>query len=284
MRLLVFGRSGQVARTLARVHADAVFLGRDDVDLEDAHACAALVARTDADAIVNAAAYTAVDRAETDEAVARAVNARAPAAMARAAAARGLPFVHLSTDYVFPGHGSHAFAPDDETAPPNAYGRTKRDGEIGVREGGGVHAIIRTSWVFSAHGANFVRTMLRLSQTRDVVRVVADQIGGPTPAEAIAHAIVRVASRLAQDGSASGTYHFSGAPDVSWADFARAIFAEAGRAVRVEDIASADYPTPARRPSNSRLCCATMEARFGLPRPDWREGLRRVLRETGAVS
>lgn len=284
MKLLVFGRSGQVARALARVHEDAVFLGRDDVDLADAPACAALVARTDADAVVNAAAYTAVDRAETDEAVARAVNTRAPAAMARAAAARGLPFVHLSTDYVFPGDGSEPFAPDDETAPATAYGRTKRDGEFGVREGGGVHAVIRTSWVFSAHGANFVRTMLRLAQTRDVVRVVADQVGGPTPADAIARAIVRVASRLREDGSASGTYHFSGAPDVSWADFARAIFAEAGRAVRVEDIASADYNTPARRPLNSRLCCASMEARFRLARPDWRDGLKRVLRDIGAGS
>lgn len=284
MKLLVFGRSGQVARALAGVHADAVFLGRADADLADAQACAALVARADADAIVNAAAYTDVDRAETDEATARAVNARAPAAMARAAAARGLPFVHLSTDYVFSGRGSRPFAPDDETAPLNAYGRTKREGEIGVREAGGVHAVIRTSWVFSARGANFVHAMLRLSRTRDAVRVVADQIGGPTPAEAIARAIVRVAACLAEDGSASGTYHFAGAPDVSRADFARAILAEAGRAVRVEEVASADYPTPARRPLNSRLCCATMEARFRVTRPDWRAGLGRVLRETGAVS
>jgi dTDP-4-dehydrorhamnose reductase len=279
MRLLVFGKTGQVARELARIVPDAVFLGRDEADLADPAACAAAVAASDADAILNAAAWTAVDKAETEEAAATVVNGDAPAAMARAAAARGIPFLHVSTDYVFDGAGDRPFVPDHPTAPLGAYGRSKLTGEVGVRAAGGAHAILRTSWVVSAHGANFVKTMLRLAETRETINVVADQIGGPTSAASIAAALVDMARQLAADPAKSGTYHFAGAPDTSWADFAREIFRQAGLATTVGDIPTSAYPTPARRPLNSRLDCTTLQDVFGIPRPDWRLGLADILKE-----
>ncbi len=148
-----------------------------------------------------------------------------------------------------------------------------------MRTSGATHAILRTSWVFSAHGANFVKTMLRLSDTRDRLTVVADQTGGPTPAAAIAQACLTMAAHLARDPGASGTYHFSGAPDVTWADFARTIFAASGRTTQVADIPTSDFPTPARRPANSRLDCTTTHTTFGIPRPDWHAGLAAVLKD-----
>lgn len=283
MSLLVFGRTGQLAQELARRAPQARFVGRDEADLSNPDACAAMVRASGARVVINAAAYTAVDKAETDEAAALRINAEAPGAMARAAAETGAAFVQISTDYVFDGAGTAPFAPDAPTAPLGAYGRTKLAGEEAVRAAGGVHAILRTSWVFSAHGANFVKTMLRLSDSRDRLSVVADQLGGPTPAAAIAAACLAIGAQLRRDGGKSGTYHFAGAPDVSWADFARAIFARAGRQIEVTGIATADYPTPARRPANSRLDCRLTEAAFGLSRPDWRAGLDDVLAELGVT-
>jgi dTDP-4-dehydrorhamnose reductase len=244
----------------------------------DPAACAAVVAASDADAVINAAAWTAVDKAEAEEAAATVVNGDAPAAMAQAAAAKGIPFLHVSTDYVFDGAGDQPFVPDDPTWPLGAYGRSKLAGEAGVRAAGGQHLILRTSWVVSAHGANFVKTMLRLGAERESLRVVADQIGGPTPAADIAGALVTAAKAL-RDGAPGGTHHFSGSPDTSWADFARAIMAEAGLACRIEDITTVEYPTPARRPLNSRLDCRAFTAAFGIPRPDWRAGLAMIVKE-----
>lgn len=278
MKALVFGQTGQVARELARVLPDARFLVRDDADLMDPSACASAIVASDADVVINAAAWTAVDKAETEEAAATVVNGDAPGAMARTAAARGIPFLHLSTDYVFDGAGDRPFAPDHPTAPLGAYGRSKLAGEVAVRAAGGRHMILRTSWVVSAHGANFVKTMLRLGRERDVLRVVADQIGGPTPAAAIAQALVTAAGAL-RDGATGGTHHFSGAPDTSWADFARAIMAEARLPCRIEDIPTSEYPTPAQRPRNSRLDCTGLEAAFGIKRPDWRVGLTEIVKE-----
>ncbi|MFC2970593.1 dTDP-4-dehydrorhamnose reductase [Acidimangrovimonas pyrenivorans] len=279
MRLLVFGRSGQLARELARLAPGATFLDRAAADLSDPAACAAAVTRADADVILNAAAYTAVDKAEEEEELATAINGAAPAAMARAAAARGLPFLQVSTDYVFDGAGEAPWRPDAPTAPLGAYGRSKLAGEAGVRAAGGAHAILRTSWVFSAHGANFVKTMLRLGAERDGLNIVADQVGGPTAAADIAAALLVMARAFAAGAAASGTYHFSGAPDVSWAGFAREIFARAGLTCAVTEIASSAYPTPARRPLNSRLDCTTLKTAFGIDRPDWRQSLTRVLKE-----
>lgn len=284
MKLLVIGRTGQVARELARAlppGLEARFLGREELDLSRPSEAAAAVAGAAVDAVINAAAWTAVDRAEAEEAAAQVVNARAPAAMAEAAARRGVPFLHVSTDYVFDGAGTRPFRPDDPTGPLGAYGRGKLAGEQGVRAAGGPHLILRTSWVVSAHGANFVKTMLRLGRERPVLRVVADQVGGPTPAAAIAAALL-TAARAMVAGAPGGTHHFAGSPDTSWADFARAIMAGASLPAQVEDIATADYPTPARRPANSRLDCSAFTAAFGVPRPDWRAGLQDVLKELAA--
>ena len=282
MRLLVFGQSGQVAQELARRLPQGVsarFLGRDQADLSDPLACSDVIGVCDA--VINAAAYTAVDKAETDEAAAHLVNAAAPAAMAARCAALDIPFLHLSTDYVFDGKGILPFAPDHPTGPRNAYGRTKLAGEDGVRAAMGRHLILRTSWVVSAHGANFVKTMLRLGSSRDSLNVVADQIGGPTPAADIADALFVAAGAMVH-GAKGGTHHFAGAPDVSWADFAREIMAQAGLACQIIDIPTSAYPTPAARPLNSRLDCSGFEAAFGVKRPDWRQGLSVILKEISA--
>lgn len=283
MKALVFGKTGQVARALlAAGPAHCAFvmaLGRDEADLSDPQACAAVIAASDADVVINAAAWTAVDAAEAQEDAARVINAAAPTAMAQACAVKGLPFVHLSTDYVFDGSDGAPWAPDAPTDPLSAYGRTKREGEQGVMAAGGAFAILRTAWVFDESGKNFVTTMLRLSETRDALSVVGDQHGGPTPAAAIADACLVVAKALLADQSKSGVYHFSGAPDVTWAGFARAIFVTAKREVEVTDITTADYPTPAMRPANSRLDCTSLLSTFGINRPDWQQHLTEMLRD-----
>ena len=279
MSLLVFGRSGQVARALRALAPEAVFLDRAAADLADPAACAAAIAAHRPRMVINAAAFTAVDRAEEEEALATVINGAAPGAMAQECAGANVPFVHISTDYVFPGHGTAPWQPEDDTAPLNAYGRSKLAGEHLVRGAGGAHVILRTSWVFSAHGQNFVRTMRRLSKSHAALRVVDDQIGGPTPAADIATACLHMARTLRDDPAKSGTYHYSGAPDVSWKGFAQEIFAQSGKNVDVTGIATADYPTPAPRPLNSRLDCRATMAAFGLARPDWRAGLARVLAE-----
>ena len=277
--LLVFGRTGQVARELARLAPEARFLGRDEADLSDPDACARAIRESGCQAVINAAAYTAVDRAETEPDLAGQINAAAPAAMASAAAGLRIPFVHISTDYVFDGSGDQPWVETDLTGPLGVYGASKLDGERGIAAAGGQWAVLRTSWVFSAHGANFVKTMLRLGAERDELRVVADQHGGPTPAADIASACLTMAQAMRAEPALGGVYHFSGAADTNWAGFAREIMAQAGLACRVTDIASSDYPTPARRPMNSRLDCSAIRRDFGISRPDWRAGLAQVLLE-----
>ena len=279
MKTLVFGKTGQVATELARLLPDAHFAGREEADLSDPAACAALIAAQKPDLILNAAAYTAVDKAEEEEPLATVINGDAPTAMAKAAAALGVPFVHISTDYVFEGGGVAPWTPDAPTGPLGAYGRSKLAGEDGVRNAGGTYAILRTAWVFSAHGNNFVKTMLRLSETRDALNVVNDQIGGPTSAAGIAATVLKIGQQLLEDKSKSGTYHYAGAPNASWADFATAIFEEAGRDVTVTGIPASEYPTPAARPANSRMDCYLLKKTFGITRPDWRSDLKAVLEE-----
>jgi dTDP-4-dehydrorhamnose reductase len=285
LRLLVFGRDGQVATELRRCAGGdlaVTTLDRADADLTEPDVCARRIAEAETDVVVNAAAYTAVDRAETEEALAIRVNGEAPGAMAEAARRRGVPFIHISTDYVFDGSGEIARPEDAPTAPINAYGRSKLAGERAVLEAGGCAAILRTSWVFSAHGANFVRTMLRVGAERSRITVVDDQIGGPTAAADIAGAVVVMARALAAGGGAPGVYHFSGAPAVSWCGFARRIFARAHwieAAPDVAPIATEDWPTPAARPRCSTLDCGRIESVFGLRQPDWRIALDRVLSE-----
>ncbi len=278
MTILVFGKTGQVARELAGF-AGVTCLDRSQADLERPAACAEAIRAAAPQMVINAAAYTAVDRAEEEEALATVINADAPTAMARECAAMDIPFVSVSTDYVFNGSGEVPWKPSDPTGPLGAYGRSKLAGEQGIVQAGGTYGILRTSWVVSAHGNNFVKTMRRLGAERDRLSIVADQIGGPTPARDIAVACLSMARQLAEDADKAGIYHFSGAPDVSWAGFARAIFAELETDCDVTDIPSGDYPTPARRPLNSRLDCTSLETTFGITRPDWRQGLSDILKE-----
>ncbi|NIZ13208.1 dTDP-4-dehydrorhamnose reductase [Phaeobacter sp. HF9A] len=278
MSILVFGATGQVARELANFDG-VVCLGRDQADLSDPGACAAAIRAHAPRAVINAAAYTAVDKAEGEEELARIINGAAPGAMAAACVQLGVPLVQISTDYVFAGSGEMPWRPEDPVAPPNAYGRSKRAGEEAVIAAGGTYAILRTSWVVSCHGHNFVKTMLRLGAERDQLTIVGDQIGAPTPARDIAAACISMAEQLIADPGKSGIYHFQGAPYVSWADFAREIFAQAGLSCAVADIPTSDYPTPAARPLNSRLDCALLDTVFGIPQPDWRVGLREILKD-----
>jgi dTDP-4-dehydrorhamnose reductase len=280
MTILVFGKTGQVARELA-AYSGVTCLGRDQADLSDPAACAEAIRAARPQAVINAAAYTAVDKAESEEALATVINGEAPGAMARACAALEVPFVTLSTDYVFEGSGEAPWPPEDATGPLGAYGRSKLVGEQAVGAAGGVSAILRTSWVVSCHGHNFVKTMLRLGRERERLTIVADQIGAPTPARAIAAACLRVAERLQTDPEKGGIHHFAGAPDTSWACFARETFAQAGIDCVVEDIPTSAYPTPAQRPLNSRLDCSSFEAAFDMPRPDWRQGLNDILKDLG---
>ena len=282
MKTLVFGKTGQVATCLQK-QGRVMALGRDKADLSDPDQCAAVIAATTADVIINAAAYTAVDQAETDTDMAEMVNHTAVAAMAKAAALRDIPFLHISTDYVFPGGGTEPWNTDAKTAPLGAYGATKLRGEHAIVAAGGRYAILRTSWVFSAHGNNFVKTMLRLGKERDALTIVGDQIGGPTAASDIAETLLEMARAFHEDDHTSGTWHYTGKPDCSWADFATEIFTQAGIACDVTPILTKDYPTPATRPLNSRLNCATLQRDFDIRRPDWRASLGSVLKDLGEV-
>ena len=280
--ILVFGKTGQIATELRHLNG-VISLGREDADLSDPKVCANAILLHTPRAVINAAAYTSVDKAEDEERLATVINAEAPTLMAETCAALGIPFIHISTDYVFEGTGVAPWTFDCPTAPQNAYGRSKEAGEVGVRNSGAIHAILRVSWVVSAHRKNFVKTMLYLSGNCNSLNVVADQIGGPTPARDVAVACFQIAEQLIQHPSKSGTYHFSGAPDVSWAEFATQILNQAGRSVTVTPIPTTDYPTPAKRPLNSRMDCRVTEQVFGIARPDWRKGLELILKELGLI-
>lgn len=275
MKILMFGQAGQVATEVQR-QAEVIALGRDVADLSNPDVLRTAIKQHQPDVVINAAAYTAVDKAEEEEALAMAVNGVAPGVMAQACAAQAIPFLHVSTDYVFDGSGSTPWTPQNKVDPQNAYGRTKLAGEIAVRDAGGTHAILRTSWVFSAHGANFVKIMLRLGETRDALTVVGDQIGGPTPAADIAATLLDMARQMVA-GKQGGTYHYAGAPVTSWAKFATEIFSQADLSISVTAIPTSEYPTPASRPLNSRLDCGSLAAEFGITAPDWKDGLARAL-------
>jgi dTDP-4-dehydrorhamnose reductase len=239
-----------------------------------------LVERIQPTVVINAAAYTAVDKAEDDIEAAFRANAEAPGVLARACADRGIPFVHYSTDYVFDGQGTRPYREDDATSPLGVYGASKLAGEEAVREAGGRHVILRTAWVYGQYGHNFLRTMLRVGTDRDELRVVADQSGTPTPASLIADVTVEL---LRQQTEVSGTFHLTPRGETSWHGFAEAIFDDAvaqgvlARAPRVLAITTADYPTRAKRPSYSRLDVGKLEQQLGRPLPDWRTGLQQVL-------
>ncbi|WP_426029381.1 dTDP-4-dehydrorhamnose reductase [Caulobacter sp. DWP3-1-3b2] len=285
--ILVFGRHGQVARELAflgeMTGRPMVFAGRETLDLNDFGAVEGLIIQNVPSAVINAAAYTAVDKAEIEPEVAYALNRDAPAAMARACAARDLPFVHFSTDYVFAGDLDRPYVETDPTGPTGAYGASKLAGEEAVAAAGGTAIILRTSWVYSAQGANFVKTMLRLAADRDELGVVGDQLGRPTWARDCAEAALLAVDALTVDRSLTGVYHLSGAGDASWADLAKAVFeisaVRGGPSAHVRAIATEAYPTPAKRPANSRLDCGKILAALSWCCRPWRESLAACMAE-----
>jgi dTDP-4-dehydrorhamnose reductase len=295
LKILLFGKDGQLGWELQRALApvgELVALGSRDRqplggDLRDVDALAATVRAVAPNWIVNAAAYTGVDRAESEPELANLVNAVAVGALARMARAGGAALVHYSTDYIFDGSGSTPWREDATTAPLNAYGRSKLAGEELVRASGCPHLLFRTSWVFSARGGNFVRTMLKLGRDRDALRVVDDQIGAPTSAELLADVTAHVLRRAAHDAATHGTYHVAAAGETSWFHVASHAIARArsrGAATRVSDdaivpIASAAYPQAARRPLNSRLDTGKLRTVFDLHLPPWQAGVDRVVDE-----
>ncbi len=283
--LLVFGARGQVASEIGRIAAGLGFeptlAGREAVDLGRADGVG-LIDRLRPGAVINAAAYTAVDRAEQEPAEAFRLNAEVPGLLALACRDRALPLVHISTDYVFDGTSAHPYREDDPRAPLGVYGRSKAAGEEAVQAAGGAAAIVRTAWVHSAFGANFVKTMLRLAPEREELGVVDDQCGCPTWAQDVARATLMLARRLLEgDSTARGLFHAAGAGEASWADLAEAVFAEArrrgGPSARVRRISTAEFPTPARRPANSRLDCTHLAQVVGWRPGPWRASLSSCL-------
>ena len=276
--ILVFGKTGQVATEL-QAFEEVVALGRDQADLSDPKSCVNSIRACLPKAVINAAAYTAVDEAEIESDLACLINGDAPGVIAKECAELNIPLVHISTDYVFDGSGVAPWCVSDIPNPINAYGRSKLKGEEAITSSRCIYAILRTSWVVSANGSNFVKTMLRLSKTRNILSVVDDQIGGPTCAKDIAHTCVSIAKQLMQDSKKTGFYHFSGFPDVSWCQFANTIFEQAGRQAIAQPIHTSRHPTPAPRPLNSRLDCSMTKDVFGISRPNWRDGLKFILEE-----
>lgn len=285
MKILVTGRDGQLARSLAERAGDYPdlslhFAARPECDLAVPGSAAAAIREAHPDLVISAAAYTAVDKAEQEPELARRINAQAAGEIAEAAAAVGAPLIHLSTDYVFGGTGDAPMREDEPIAPLGSYGRTKAEGEAAVREGQGDHLILRTAWVYSPFGANFVKTMLRLARDRDEIAVVADQMGSPTNALDLADVILALASRRA-GGDRTGwgeTYHAAGSGQASWAEFAAEIMRMSGAQTRIRPIPTSDFPTPAKRPAWSVLDGAKLNETFGLALPEWKTSLAPVVK------
>lgn len=300
MTTLVFGANGQVGTELLRALAadDAVQATTRSGQLPDGSACevadfdapqtlTSLLDRIGPSRVVNAAAYTAVDRAEQDRDGALRANATSPGVIAAWCASNNVPLVHYSTDYVFDGQGTAPYLEDAHTSPLGVYGETKLAGEEAIRASGAQQLILRTAWVYASHGANFLRTMLRVGAERDELRVVADQVGTPTPAALIADVTAQLLRQRTPD--TSGTWHLTAAGQTSWHGFAEAIFQQAvsagllSRAPRVVPITTADYPTPAKRPAYSRLSIDKLQRDFDIVLPDWQLGLQRVIAEIAAA-
>ena len=293
MKILISGHTGQVARELqlALSKHELVSLGRQAFDLSRPDSLRETILRERPALVINAAAYTAVDKAETEGHAAQAANATTPGAIARWCALHNVPLVHYSTDYVFAGDKSTAYVEDDPTGPLNVYGQTKLEGEQAIRASGCPHLILRTSWVYAARGGNFAKTMLRLAADRAELRVVADQVGAPTSAELIADVTALVLQRIATDAAlgktASGTYHLVASGATSWHGYAQFVIGEAARlgiALRatpesIHPITAAEYPVPAQRPANSRLDNHKLQQTFGLELPTWEFHVKRMLIE-----
>lgn len=286
MRILVTGREGQVARSLAERVPDGVeliFASRPELDLANPSTIEAAVARVKPNLVISAAAYTAVDMAEDEPDLAMRVNGEAPGLLARASRKAGAPIIHLSTDYVFDGQLDRPYREDDPVSPIGAYGRSKLAGEEAVRASGANHIIIRTAWVYSPFGSNFVKTMLRLAGERDTLNVVGDQIGCPTSAHDIADGLLATAMAYRSDPAKfNDTYHLAGSGETSWAGMAQHALdvsrANGGPYATVLPISTADWPTKAARPANSRLDCTKLQQAFGHSVPDWRLAVEKVVR------
>jgi dTDP-4-dehydrorhamnose reductase len=289
MRVLITGAHGQVGHELMRLVPagfEAVGLGSTELDIADAAQVTAVVDRVQPQLIINAAAYTAVDKAESEPQRAYAVNLDGVANLAQAAQRSGIPLLHISTDYVFAGDATAPYGEQDSTAPTGVYGASKLAGELALAAGCSRYMILRTSWVFGAHGNNFVKTMLRLGRERDELSVVADQQGCPTSAASIARALWTLAQQYRDSGALQwGLYHYSGMPACSWHGFAQEIFAQAHelgmlpRAPVVHGISTAQYPTPAKRPAWSVMDCSRLQQAQQITPADWRDELRAVLLE-----
>lgn len=290
MKILVTGAKGQVGYYLCQLLAEQnwnfVALTRAELDISNADAVDNIVDRERPDIIINAAAYTAVDKAEQEQEqeIAYSINRDGPANLARAAKKNNAAIFHISTDYVFSGDATGAYREDDATGPQGVYGQSKLDGEYAVSAANDKHIILRTAWVFGQHGNNFVKTMIRLGRTRDSLGIVADQEGGPTYARDIAQSLLTIAKHYAGGQPTPwGTYHYSGLPHISWFGFAQAIFAEVEHAEIYEKaipqlnaITTADYPTPAKRPANSKLDCSKLERAFDIAPSDWQAALKNI--------
>ncbi|MEZ9835247.1 dTDP-4-dehydrorhamnose reductase [Vibrio breoganii] len=286
MRVLVTGCNGQVGHSLVQQltgRVELLAVDRVDLDITSQNDVEALVSRFKPDFIVNAAAHTAVDKAEEEEALSYAVNCDGPKFLAESAARVGATLLHISTDYVFPGNKVGVYSEDDATGPLGVYGKSKLAGELAILDKTDKYIILRTAWVFGQHGHNFVKTMLRLGEERDVLNIVGDQYGGPTYAGDIACAFISMMNQLSKDGDSSryGIYHFSGAPHVSWCEFAEVIFEEAEeggllKAPKITSITTEMYPTPATRPANSKMDCAKIESAFNIKPSDWHLALKNI--------
>ena len=286
MRVLVTGSNGQVGIELCQFNPyddiDVIGVDRSELDITDRRMVFRKAGEVKPDVIINAAAYTAVDKAEDDTELAQAVNRDGSAFLAEFCAECDIPLIHISTDYVFDGSKEGAYNEMDPVAPINAYGRTKENGEAAIRDIFDNHVILRTSWVFSAHRSNFVKSMLRLAEQRDELNIVGDQSGGPTSAKSIAATCLQISSNVVREGNNNrGTYHYSGVEPTNWCDFAKAIIQRSGQLVskniQINAITTEEYPTPAARPRNSVLNCAKIRSHFDIEQPNWLLDLDDVL-------
>ena len=303
MKILVLGAAGQVGSEIdaaltsvsesLKVDCPTIInMNRDDCDVGDPSAIEAVIDEHQPDWVINATAYTAVDQAESEPDLAHQINSLAPKILAECCSRMGARLIHISTDYVFSGEGDEPFTEESATQPLGVYGATKLAGEAAIKQALSAHIILRTSWVFGAQGKNFVKTMLKLSASRDEISVVADQFGAPTSARAIAETIASIVfsmSKAMPEDNRWGTYHFSGYPFTTWAAFAETVFLQAkdvgliSNAPQVTPITTAEYPTPAARPLNSRLDCSKIAAEFGISPDDWKSSLGIMLESLKAV-
>ncbi|PRD41706.1 dTDP-4-dehydrorhamnose reductase [Phyllobacterium phragmitis] len=289
MKLLVTGKEGQVARSLVERASrfpgvTVITAGRPEMDLADSAGINRIISTADIDIVISAAAYTAVDQAEDEPELAHTLNATGAHAIASAAAARDIPIIHLSTDYVFSGASEGRYTEDDATDPQCVYGRTKLAGELAVASANPRHIILRTAWVYSPFGKNFVKTMMRLAAERDEISVVSDQWGNPTSALDIADGIIHIAERIVSGGKNApyGLFHLAGTGETNWSGFAEEIMhtshVQGGRKAIIRPITTDDYPTKAKRPANSRLATEKLEAAYGWKAPQWQTSLGEVSR------